>query len=116
MRPSDTVLRRVMRCRRKGSGPQQSSITSRLTTVLNSKRLKHIAELGFDTRLSQAVPSPSMCQSILSDDLAGRQGITREVHERDPHRGIIRKPISNLAHRLTTPPVRRNKAADREQT
>jgi hypothetical protein len=51
MRPSDTFLRRGMR-RRKGP---------RLAAVAD-----HIASLDSDRPLSQSVPSPLMCQSILS--------------------------------------------------
>jgi hypothetical protein len=79
MRPSNTVLRRVMRCRRKGQ--RTAAVVDHIKGDDGFELqalVKHIAELGFDTRLSQAVPSPSMCQSILSDDLAGRQGITPE--------------------------------------
>jgi hypothetical protein len=67
MRPSDTVLRGIMRRRRKGWRPAAVIDHIKADDGPEFEALvKHIAELRSDRRLSQAVPLPSTCQSILS--------------------------------------------------
>jgi hypothetical protein len=68
--------------RRRRKGPQQWSITSRLTTVPEFEALvKHIAELGFGqasfTSRSLTLDVPEYFVAVV-DDPAGRQGITPE--------------------------------------
>ena len=82
MRPSDTVLRRVMRCRRKGQRP--AAVVDHIKADDGPEfeaLVKHIAKLGFGqasfTRRSLTLDVPEYFVAIV-DDPAGRQGITPE--------------------------------------
>ena len=95
MHSSDTVLRRVMRRRRKGRRP--AAVVDHIKADDGPELealVKHIAELEFGlasfTSRSLTLDVPEYFVATV-DDPAGRQGITPgEVRERDPQRGIIR--------------------------
>ncbi len=82
MRPSDTVLRRVMRRRRKGRAP--AAVVDHIKADDGPEfqaLVKHIAELGFGqasfTSCSSTLDVPEHFVAMV-DDLAGRQGLTPE--------------------------------------
>jgi len=82
MRPSDTVLRRVMRRRHKGRRPAAVVDPIKADDGPEFEALvKHIAELGFElasfTSRSLTLDVPEYFVAIV-DDPAGRQGITPE--------------------------------------
>ena len=103
MRPSDTVLRRVMRRRRKGRPP--AAVVDHIKADDGPEfeaLVKHIAELGFGqasfTRRSLTLDLPEYFVAMV-DDLADWQGITLEKFMNAILTEGLLRPISNFARR-----------------
>ena len=71
MHSSDTVLKRVMRCRRKGQGPQQSSITKvddgfELQVALPcSREAQALCELRPISPFGTSLPMPHLYELVV---------------------------------------------------